>query len=170
MFCIDTSFETQKNDAESSNRLIAFDPATLSFQELAPSKGPSIEQGLLVNEQLYVFRTDSAFEAFTEILRYNQQQNAWKALGKLELTISTIAIASSEELIFFLGVRDIKGFLGVYNTTTKQYTEYTTNVKWSRGLACVRNNKLYYFGGIHVDFPRWVSRNMYVLDLDILTK
>ncbi len=64
----------------------------------------------------------------------------------------------------------LTGYLGIYDTNTQGYTEFPTNVKDQYGVICVRDNKIYYFGGIDVDYPGWIDRNMYVLDLATLPK
>lgn len=160
----------QKWDIEFSKRLIAFDPALISFQELASLPSPRFAQGVFVNGMLYVLGGAGETKPLFDILRYDPQLNNWEALGELPFETVNYAMASSDELIFMLGTRGLAGYLGVYNTQTNQYIEYTTNVKWKNGAACVHDNKLYYFGGTDIDFPRWIARNMYVLDLTTLPK
>ncbi len=165
-----SSGKAYKWDIESSAQLIAFDAAKLTFQELESMPGPRICQGALVNEKLFTFGTIAQGKATSDVWCYDPRSHSWEVIGEVPIDIASSAIASSGQHIFLVGTRGTAGYLGVYDTGTHVYTEYPTNVKGKLGVACVRDNKLYYFGGIDVDYPGWIDRNMYVLDLANLPK
>jgi N-acetylneuraminic acid mutarotase len=162
--------KSYKWKTEFSTRLIAFDPSDLTFQELEAMPSPMLCKGTFVNEFLYVFGAGSTETLQSNVLRYDTHGNNWENLGHVPVDINSSAIASSGQQIFLLGTRGFKGYLGIYDTNTQGYIEFPTNVKDQHGVACVRDNKLYYFGGIDINFPNWIDRKMYVLDLTTLLK
>ncbi len=155
---------------EYSNKLLVFDPANLSFQELAPFPNQRFTDGIFVNGKLYTFGGYRDNMTFRDILRYDPEVNTWETLGLLPHGIKNYAIAAANEFIYLIGLHELSGFLGIYNTLTNQYSEYPTNLKLTKGAACVYDNKLFYFGGLDIDFPEMANNKLRVVDLSTLPK
>lgn len=160
-----------------SNKLIAFDPATLAYEELGMMPGYHYRLGAFVNEQLYAVGPTPGRVPATDIIRYDLIQKRWEHLVQLPVDVG--AMAQDGDVLYFLGLDDHEGFLITLDTKTGKQTRYATNVPWTQGLVFVRDHQLYYFAGMKenpkvrdVFFrdPRWLMRNMYKLELTTLAK
>jgi len=161
----------------SSNKLIVFDPATLTYQELDSMPGSHFRLGAFVNDQLYAIGPVPGITPATDIICYNPLNPGWKNLGQFPVYVG--AVAQDGDVLYLLGLDNHEGFLITLDTKTGLQKRFKTNVPWTQGLAFIRDHKLYYFAGMkenpkirEVFFrdPRWLSRTMYRLDLSTLSK
>ncbi len=160
-----------------SNKLIVFDPANLTYEELDTLPGYHYRLGAFVNEQLYAVGPTPGMVPATDVIRYDLTQKRWEHLVQLPVDVG--AMAQNGDVLYFLGLDDHKGFLITLDTKSGKQARYETNVPWTQGLVFVREHQLYYFAGMKenpkvrdVFFrdPRWLMRNMYKLDLTTLEK
>lgn len=153
-----------------SNQFTAFDAATISFEDLPPLPTALQCKGRFIHDELIAVCGTLDDPTNATVMRYDSLGRNWDNLGTIPVAISRTAIASWDDRMLLLGSRGVNGFLGLYHPASRTYSEFPTNVQLTQGAAFVRDNKLYYFGGINVDFPGSIDRSMYVADLGAIQK
>ena len=166
-----TSIKPPRKVILPTHYFMAFDPATLRFEQLDSLPGPHFRLGAFSGDSLYAFGPEVR-SGTTDVVRYNPVVNQWDSLARLPVLAG--AVAEWNRNLFVLGLQDHKGFLLVFDVRRGTWRRYETNVPWTHGLAFVHENKLYYLAGMKENpkirdvffrHPRWLDRKMYVLDL-----
>lgn len=155
-----------------TRQFFTFDPATLRYEELDTLPGYHFRLGAFAGDQLYAIGPSNIDAPATDVIRYDPKVNRWDSVTQLPYQVGTVVSAGN--MLIMMGLHRHEGFLVTLDITSGQQRFYRTNVPWTHGLAFVRDNRLYYLAGMKENpkirdvffrHPRWLDRNMYVLDL-----
>jgi hypothetical protein len=137
----------------------------MTFRELAPLPDKRYVLGKFVGDRLYTLGGNAVAVEFNDIFMYDPYLNQWTTAGFLPHAISQNAIVSDGKLIYVVGYRERRGYLGIYDPMANIYQEYATNLKTQNGALIIHQGKLYYFGGYLAEDVALLDSKLYRLDL-----
>ncbi len=149
------------------NTVHEFDPSNKSWRELPSMPQAKETQACIINGVLYTFGGYNG-GSFHDIQALDLQQQKWKSIGKLPRPLSGHAVVAWKKYAILVGDKRQSSYLAIYNTATKELTEYKTNIKGHSRGACVIDGKLYVFGGLLFTEKNSTRESLYELDLEFL--
>ncbi len=149
------------------NTVHEFDPRENSWRELPNMPQAKETQGCIISDVLYTFGGYNG-GPFQDIQALDLQKGRWESLGMLPRPISGHTVVAWKQFAILIGDKKRSNYLAIYNTLTRELTEYRTNIKGHSRGACVIDDQLYVFGGLLYSERNSTRESLFTLDLKLL--